>query len=324
MHDHLRLGAGHGLGHRLGIERVGHHRAPAQLPNQLLLGLAAGHAGDLVPALDELRNELLTDRARRAGNEHLHGHLLSTKSSAHPLDETAAPPVTPETYAASSLRADRLRPATRKDGYWPARRRYSGGRRDAFRGDVARSHGRGSRARADASRATRAARVQSRLDAHPRQARDTNVVAQRRHPRQSRLHRLRHGDRRSDRSRHELRAVAGSTRSPGARVAHPILARVASAHDDRTDPAVADASPACPSKSVARYDTSPTTHVLHKPYRVTAGPGRSQPVRAGTKYLFQPVIHGRSRSCRLSLYRSVTPEVAGSSPVAPVYRNACK
>jgi hypothetical protein len=40
------------------------------------------------------------------------------------------------------------------------------------------------------------------------------------------------------------------------------------------------------------------------------------------KCLLKPVIQGGSRSCRLSLYRPVTPEVAGSGPVAPV-SDAC-
>jgi hypothetical protein len=40
------------------------------------------------------------------------------------------------------------------------------------------------------------------------------------------------------------------------------------------------------------------------------------------KCLLQPVVQGGSRSWRLSLYRPVTPEVAGSSPVAPV-SDAC-
>jgi len=51
------------------------------------------------------------------------------------------------------------------------------------------------------------------------------------------------------------------------------------------------------------------------------GGSRSQPVAAGSlarKFLLQPVIPGGRRLCQLSLYRPVTPEVAGSSPVAPV------
>jgi hypothetical protein len=51
---------------------------------------------------------------------------------------------------------------------------------------------------------------------------------------------------------------------------------------------------------------------------VVADRSRSQPVRDGTKCLLQRVMPGRSRPCRSSPYRSVTPEVAGSSPVAPV------
>jgi hypothetical protein len=43
---------------------------------------------------------------------------------------------------------------------------------------------------------------------------------------------------------------------------------------------------------------------------------RSEPVRAAN-CLLQPIIQGRSRLYRLSMYRPLTPEVAGSSPVAP-------
>ena len=60
-----------------------------------------------------------------------------------------------------------------------------------------------------------------------------------------------------------------------------------------------------------------TTRVLHRLCPAVAGRSRSQPGRAGTKCLLQPVIQGGSRLCRLSSYRPVTPEVAGSSPVAP-------
>jgi hypothetical protein len=49
---------------------------------------------------------------------------------------------------------------------------------------------------------------------------------------------------------------------------------------------------------------------------VVAGHSRSQPVRSGRKYLLFP---GYSLLYRLTPYRPVTPEVAGSSPVAPVY-----
>src|SRR6266540_6468896 len=61
-----------------------------------------------------------------------------------------------------------------------------------------------------------------------------------------------------------------------------------------------------------------TTRVLHRLCRAAAGRSRSEPVRSVRKCLLQLVIQGRSRPYRVSLYRSVTPEVAGSSPVAPV------
>jgi hypothetical protein len=76
-------------------------------------------------------------------------------------------------------------------------------------------------------------------------------------------------------------------------------------------------------RSVASPDTSPTTRLLHRLCRVVADRSRSQPARSARKCLLQPVIPGRSRLCRLTLYRPVTPEVAGSSPVAPV-KNPCK
>jgi hypothetical protein len=61
-----------------------------------------------------------------------------------------------------------------------------------------------------------------------------------------------------------------------------------------------------------------TTHVLHEPCGVVAGSSRSEPVRSVKNCLLQPVIPGRSRSEPVAPCRPVTPEVAGSSPVAPV------
>jgi hypothetical protein len=77
VHDRLGLGCGDGLGHRLGVERVADHRPPAQLANQLLLGLAAGHARDLVSALDQAGKQLPAKCTRRSCEEDPHGHLLS-------------------------------------------------------------------------------------------------------------------------------------------------------------------------------------------------------------------------------------------------------
>jgi hypothetical protein len=87
VHDRLGLGCGDGLGHRLGIERLADHRPPAQVSNQLLLGLAAGHGRDLVPALHQAGEQLPAKRARRSGEEDLHGHLLSVSP-----EETRRPP----------------------------------------------------------------------------------------------------------------------------------------------------------------------------------------------------------------------------------------
>ena len=50
MHDRLRLGRGNDGGQRRGIERIARHRPPAQVPNQLLLGLAACQARHFVSA----------------------------------------------------------------------------------------------------------------------------------------------------------------------------------------------------------------------------------------------------------------------------------
>jgi hypothetical protein len=65
---------------------------------------------------------------------------------------------------------------------------------------------------------------------------------------------------------------------------------------------------------------------LHAYY---AGSTRWEPVVAGQSGfelvrngLLQPVIRGGSPLCRLSAYRPVTPDVAGSSPVAPTLESA--
>ena len=63
-------------------------------------------------------------------------------------------------------------------------------------------------------------------------------------------------------------------------------------------------------------DTSPTTRLLHRLCRAAAGRSRSQPVLSVRKCLLQPVIRGGRRPWRLRPCRPVTPEVAGSSPVA--------
>jgi hypothetical protein len=67
---------------------------------------------------------------------------------------------------------------------------------------------------------------------------------------------------------------------------------------------------------------SPRKHVDYTPAtQALPGDRRSRPVTAGSLAQEMPaiaVIPGRSRLYRLSSYRPVTPEVAGSSPVAPV------
>jgi hypothetical protein len=72
MHDHLGLGGRHRPGDRVGVQRVGHHRARAQAAHQVLLGCAAGHPDHLVALRHELWDERSAEDARGAGYEHLH------------------------------------------------------------------------------------------------------------------------------------------------------------------------------------------------------------------------------------------------------------
>ena len=78
--DGLKVGVvdadiyGHSVPAMLG---VADHRPTAQVSNQLLLGLAAGHARDLVTALCQTGQQLPAERTRRSCKEDLHGHLLS-------------------------------------------------------------------------------------------------------------------------------------------------------------------------------------------------------------------------------------------------------
>jgi hypothetical protein len=71
------------------------------------------------------------------------------------------------------------------------------------------------------------------------------------------------------------------------------------------------------SGDVVEAGTTATTHMPHRLCRVLAGRSRSQPVRYLRNCLLQAVIPGRSRLWPVAPYRPVTPEVAGSSPVAP-------
>jgi hypothetical protein len=69
---------------------------------------------------------------------------------------------------------------------------------------------------------------------------------------------------------------------------------------------------------VARADTSPTTRVLHRLYRVVAGRAGHSRFGAARNACSSWQFRARAGCAGLTSYRSVTPEVAGSSPVAPV------
>jgi hypothetical protein len=70
--DRLGLGLGNGVGNGLRVERVDHDRLGAERAQRAGLARGAGRADDLVAARHELRNEVATDRAGRAGNKDLH------------------------------------------------------------------------------------------------------------------------------------------------------------------------------------------------------------------------------------------------------------
>jgi hypothetical protein len=83
--DHLRLGLGHGTGHRVGIERLRHNRPSAQSPQHVAPGRRASHADHIVAGGGQLADELSADRTSRSGDEHFHGCLLRNHLSGdHP------------------------------------------------------------------------------------------------------------------------------------------------------------------------------------------------------------------------------------------------
>jgi hypothetical protein len=74
--DDLGFGLGHGPGHRVGVEGVGHHGTGAQGPDGVGLARRAGHAHDVVTSGIELGDELGAECASGTGDEHLHVCLL--------------------------------------------------------------------------------------------------------------------------------------------------------------------------------------------------------------------------------------------------------
>ena len=78
MDDHLRPGLGDRVPDLVGVQRIGHHRGRPQVLERCALRVAAGHADDLMPRLDQPRHELLTHRSRCACKKDPHDRLLSS------------------------------------------------------------------------------------------------------------------------------------------------------------------------------------------------------------------------------------------------------
>jgi hypothetical protein len=76
MNDHLRLGAGNGIGDLIRIERVRDHRRSAQLGQQRAFRLAPCHAVNLMSRGNQTRQQLSSNRSRRSRHEHSHHQLL--------------------------------------------------------------------------------------------------------------------------------------------------------------------------------------------------------------------------------------------------------
>ena len=77
VHDHLGLARRDRPGHLVGIERIRDDGLRPQLAQQVALGARAGHAGHLVPARYQARDELPSQSAGGSSNHHLHDSLLS-------------------------------------------------------------------------------------------------------------------------------------------------------------------------------------------------------------------------------------------------------
>jgi hypothetical protein len=72
MDDHLGRHGRDGLGHRVGVKRVGHDRARSQSAQEVLLRRAPGHPGHLMAAGDKLRDERSTENTRGSSDKDLH------------------------------------------------------------------------------------------------------------------------------------------------------------------------------------------------------------------------------------------------------------
>jgi hypothetical protein len=72
MDDHVGLSLSDRLGHLHGIERVGHHRLGAQVPQLSSLGLRPGHPDHAVARFQQSRHQLPAHRAGGACHEDSH------------------------------------------------------------------------------------------------------------------------------------------------------------------------------------------------------------------------------------------------------------
>ena len=88
MNDHLGLRLSHHRGHLVGDERVGHDGLGSKRANLILLGSGARHPDHLVTGLDEARDQLLSQGAGRAGDEHF--HLGSFSRQCHHLGRSGS------------------------------------------------------------------------------------------------------------------------------------------------------------------------------------------------------------------------------------------
>jgi hypothetical protein len=111
------------------------------------------------------------------------------------------------------------------------------------------------------------------------------------------------------------RCFPGGRRSPAHRRGRAAATSLDAARHERNERAGVEAE--C--TDVVEAGTAATTRMPHRLCRVLAGRSRLQPARDLRNCLLQPVIPGRSRPWPAAPYRPVTPEAAGSIPVAPVF-----